>query len=145
MHPSRTSNIRFLRLLGTILLIAIIVFYAIWRSLDYVHGPDITITGPANGALATSSVITISGRGYRTNDITLNGKAVTTDTQGNFEETILIFPGLNKILVAGTDQFGRHSSRELYIVGTTDFPSQRIIPAIVTVGNPATTSTSSGR
>jgi hypothetical protein len=50
----------------------------------------------------------------------LNGHNISIDESGNWEQVIIIFPGINKITVYAEDQFGRNISKKLDIIGATN-------------------------
>ncbi len=114
---TRTTTIKFLRLLIVVLVVVIVVGYAIWRSLNYTRGPEIDIFAPADNYTATTSTITIIGQAQRINSISLNGKAISVDEQGNFKEEIIVFPGINIITLEAIDRFQRDTKKQLKIVG----------------------------
>lgn len=117
----RRSFIRLLRIAGATVLILAVVGYAIWRSLNYALGPEIHISSPTNGSAIASSSVTLEGQVLRVNAVSLNGRPISVDEQGNFHEPVIIFPGLNTITFTATDQFGRAASKELDLVGTSRF------------------------
>jgi len=116
MFLSRTSNNRLFKTIGVVFLSLIIVAYAVSRSLDYAKGPSIEISNPQNGITATSTTIEITGRALRVNEIFLNGNPILIDENGNWNETIILFPGLNKLTILGKDQFNRQTIKELDII-----------------------------
>jgi hypothetical protein len=118
MSLTRTTAIRFIRLVGIILLVGFIVTYAVWRSINYVKGPSIKIYEPANGTGTSSPIITIRGQAERVKNLSMNGKAISVDELGNFSEVIIVLPGLNVLTFEADDQFGRSVSEELDLVGT---------------------------
>lgn len=124
MSLTRTATVRLLRTIGIIAVSAVIIAYAIWRSLDYARGPLINVSEPVNGAAVSSNTASVKGRALRLDSLSLNGRSITVDQQGYFNETVIVFPGLNAITLSGRDQFGRSTSKELTIVGTADFPSE---------------------
>jgi hypothetical protein len=107
MPFTRSTLLRIIKTGSAILVICIIVAYALWRSFTYVQGPSISITEPQNGDTITASTTIIRGIVERANSITLNGKSISIDEQGNFIETIIIFPGVNVISFEARDQFER--------------------------------------
>ena len=115
---SRTTTLRLIRysLLGLGGLI--IVVYAFFRSLNYIHGPSIDIYQPINGSAIASTTVTIIGRADRVNTLSLNGKQIFIDESGNFKETIVVLPGINIITFSAQDQFGRTDNEQLELVGT---------------------------
>ena len=137
MAFTRTTNLRLLRIGIAVVLTLVIVGYALSRSLNYARGPTIQIISPANYSGVSSSTVTITGKADRINDLTLNGGAISVDQQGNFSETVIIFPGLNKLNFVAYDQFKRSIQKELDLVGKVDFPINKS-----SVRNGATTSTS---
>ena len=113
---TRTQFIRLLKL-GIIILVAIaIISYAAWRSLAYARGPAIIIFQPENGSTAASSTIDIVGRADRVNSLTIDGMPISLDQQGNFRETVIVFPGANMITIGAKDQFGRATEKQIEVV-----------------------------
>lgn len=96
----------------------IIILYALSRSLNYIHGPQIEIFQPINGSAIASTTTTIIGRALRINSLSLNGETVFIDESGNFQDTIIIFPGINNIDLTAQDQFGRSVTNQLEVIGT---------------------------
>ena len=118
MDFNRTSSLRLIRY-GLIGLVAILIaVYALFRSLNYIHGPNITVYQPIDGSAIASTTVTIIGQASRVNSLSLNGKTVFIDEAGNFKETIIVFPGVNVITLDAHDQFGREVKDQLELVGT---------------------------
>lgn len=120
MFDSRTQNLRLIKIIGVLFLALIIIIFAVFRSVNYLRGPGLEIYYPSNGENITSSTIKISGRALRITKILLNGRPITVDEQGKWEETLIIFPGINIINIETWDQFGRMKSQQLDIVGQTN-------------------------
>jgi hypothetical protein len=138
MQLTRTSYIRILRIAVAVIVIGLIASYAIWRSLNYARGPAITIFEPVNGSTVNSSTIEIKGRADRVNELIMNGQTISIDEKGGFDQTIVIFPGTNKITFTANDQFGRSTQKELDIVGIAEFKTLKATSPVA-----ATTSSSS--
>lgn len=116
MPFTRTTFLRIIKVGSAILIVLLIIAYALWRSLAYARGPQITILEPTNYASITSSTTHVIGRVERANVITLNGKAITIDEQGNFNETIIVFPGTNILTFEARDQFSRTVKKQVQVV-----------------------------
>lgn len=114
---TRTSSLRIFKIGVTILVIILIVSYALWRSLNFARGPHITILEPTNYASIDSATTHVIGRVERANAIRLNGRAITIDEQGNFDETIVIFPGTNTLTLEAYDQFDRSIREQVQVTG----------------------------
>ncbi len=123
MQLSRTTILRIIKFAFVILIASIIIFYAVFRTLNYARGPSIQISWPENGTIATSTTITITGIAQRINKITLNGNSISIDEKGFFNQTVIIFPGLNKLTWVAYDQFERSSQATLDIYGIIPLPA----------------------
>ncbi len=125
-----------------IIVAGLIIAYAIWRSLNYARGPHIDIFEPANGSATTTNTITVRGRSERINNLTLNGNPIFIDEQGNFSEVIILFSGINRLTIAGRDQFGRDTQTRIEVVGKGVLPSPRLkAPVVVPVATSIATTT----
>ena len=100
----------------------IILGYAAWRSFDYARGPRIEVFQPADGATVASSTAAIAGRADRVKSLTIDGSPASFDESGNFSDTIVVFPGVNVVYFAATDQFGRSTEAEVRIFGSVPLP-----------------------
>jgi len=116
MTLTRSTTLRLFKIGGVVLICALIVTYAIWRSLNYALGPEIHISSPANGATIDTGIVTIQGQALRVNNLLLNGNMISIDQMGHFNETILLFGGINLITLEANDQFGRHAEKQLVLV-----------------------------
>lgn len=116
MPFTRTHFLRILKIGSAVLVILVIIAYALWRSFAYARGPHITLSEPTNFATLTSTTTHVIGRVERANSITLNGKAITIDEQGHFDEIIMVFPGTNFLTLEAKDQFDR--SVEMKVIVT---------------------------
>jgi hypothetical protein len=102
---------------AVIVIIAAGLLYFIYRtSRAYLSGPSITITEPDNYATFSTSTATIVGIAKRAQDITLDGRSITIDNNGNFRETILLMPGYNIETISAHDQFGHATEKRLELV-----------------------------
>lgn len=115
MNQTRTTILRTFRIGLFVFVAVIIAAYAVWRSLDYIRGPQVIVTSPADWSSISATTTQIIGRASRIKEIKLNGKTISINEQGDFSETIVLFPGTNIITVSAGDQFGRNISEELRI------------------------------
>lgn len=115
MKITRSTFLKIIKIVATILFISIIVIYALYRSLNYAKGPSITITEPINGSTISSTTVQIKGIVERTNNISLNGRTISIDESGNFNEILIVFPGTNIFRFEANDQFGRTIKKELLL------------------------------
>ncbi len=120
MNITRTTFLRIIKTTAIAVVAIIIITYAIARSLTYARGPKIDLNEPADGAVVSSPTVDLAGMIERAHDLTINGSAVSIDEQGNFKQTIVVFPGINKITLRATDQFDRNTETDIVIVGANN-------------------------
>lgn len=103
--------------LGIILIIVLIVLgYAYFASHTFLNGPEIIVTEPRTGISTTTSSIKIIGKALRIQDITLNGRPIIIDDEGNFDENLILAPGYNVSLLRARDKFGRTTEYKIDLV-----------------------------
>jgi hypothetical protein len=122
MTPTRSATLHLLRTIGIALIIIIVLSYVIWRSLDYIRGPRITIFEPAQNTSLATSTVTVHGQAERINNINFNGSPLSIDEMGKFSQRAILFPDLNIFTIVAHDVFGREIRSELRIVSTTELP-----------------------
>ncbi len=95
----------------------VILGYAYFRTQDYLQGPEITVDYPQNGATITEDpFILISGTTKRVSDISINGRKIFIDKEGNFNESLLLYPGYNILTVEASDKFKKTTQKRLEII-----------------------------
>lgn len=110
-------NIHRLLKIATFFTVALVVVgYALFATHDFILGPTITISEPQNGSTFTQPDTYIHGQVLRIQDITLNGRSITIDDKGNFDEAILLSPGYNIFELVAKDKFGRSRTVRLELV-----------------------------
>ena len=88
-----------------------ILVYGFLRSTDLLFGIKIkrvSIGGEAaeSGAVVKEDITKIAGTAKNAVKLLLNGREISVDLGGNFEETIALLPGYNIISIQATDKFG---------------------------------------
>ena len=71
--------------------------------------PFLEVTDPPSDGLVQGNTLVISGRAEIGADITINKQAVVSDRNGQFNENIILSPGVNVIEVAVVNKFDRES------------------------------------
>ncbi len=113
---NRESTKRLIKVSLISIISIVIVAYTAFESYDFIIGPQITISQPENGiSIATSSVV-VQGKADRIKNLYINNRPVLIDTEGNFNETILLAPGYNITLLSAQDRFERTIEHKLELV-----------------------------
>ena len=100
---------------GGVLIVGIIVFYAYFQSRAVIAGPQIDITEPQNGMTSTQALLLVHGKAVHAKELTLDGRPIFIDLEGNFAEQLLLAPGYNIIELTARDAQGRYIEKKLEI------------------------------
>lgn len=79
-------------------------------------GPTVFVTKPEVGDMVYSNNITVSGRVYNTNSLTLNGSAVSFGSTGSFSANIMLKPGNNTLTVKASNWAGDSSQKSVPVI-----------------------------
>lgn len=99
-----------------IILFLFILSYAFYVSHDLIFGVkiknvQIDSIEAKEGMLVDHSDIKISGTAKNAVNITLNGREISVDDKGNWNETVALLNGYNIISVVAKDRFGYYDSK----------------------------------
>lgn len=113
---SRRETKFYLKAIAITLFLIALFSYVVFEVWNYVTGPQIIVSSPANGISVSESLISIDGQGKNTKIITLNDRPIVVDEAGNFSEKILLSYGYNILKLSAEDRFGKKTEQELQIV-----------------------------
>ena len=101
---------------GFSLFVILIVIYAIIGSKDLIFGIKIRNINLIDGATVTDNVIKLTGNTKNAINLTLNGREISVDQEGNFFETIALLPEYNIINIKARDKFGYVDEKNYKII-----------------------------
>ena len=84
----------------------LIVIYGILGAKDLIFGVKIKNVNLSDGATFTENIIKLTGTAKNAINLTLNGREISVDQSGNFNETIALLSGYNVINIKAKDKFG---------------------------------------
>lgn len=116
MAFNRDGTKKLLTGISIVIVVGIIIGYALFASHSFISGPEIIITSPAPGTTIATSTVKITGVALRIQDLSLNGRPILIDNEGNFNEVLLLYPGYNVALFSAVDKFDRTSEYKLELV-----------------------------
>lgn len=114
MNDVRESNItlgRILRGLGMIALLVLLAWYVHFQARNFIQGPLLTLESAYEPVLHEQTV-SLRGTAQNIVKLTLNGREITTDAEGNFGETVHLEKGYSILNLYAEDRFGRATSIE---------------------------------
>lgn len=97
---------KILQIAGISIFFILIIAYAVFGSHNLISGVKIKNVNIVDGAKVTNSVVEVTGNAKNAIILTLNGREISIDENGNFNETIALLPGYNIINIAAKDKFG---------------------------------------
>lgn len=107
MNPNLKKTVK---ISGVSIFFILIVIYTILGSKDLIFGVKIRNISmndlPAqSGATVAENIIKISGNAKNAISLTLDGREISIDKQGNFSETIALLSGYNIVSIKARDKF----------------------------------------
>ncbi len=104
---------KILKIAALSVLFLFIIIYAFLRSKDLIFGVKIKNVNIIDGAKVTESVMHVTGNAKNAILLTLDGREISVDQAGNFDETIALLPGYNIVDIKAKDKFG-HKDEKIY-------------------------------
>lgn len=96
--------------------VGIIFYYAYFQSRGIISGPQINVISPENGKTYGDPLLHVYGTTKRAKEITLDGREIFIDLEGNFGEELLLSPGYNIIELAARDTDGYDTKQTLEVI-----------------------------
>ncbi|MDP2788603.1 MAG: hypothetical protein Q8O46_00920 [bacterium] len=84
-----------------------IILYSFARSKDLIWGVKIKDVNIVDGTKVASSALEITGNAKNAIRLTLNGREISIDQKGNFNEIIALLSGFNIVNIKAEDKFGK--------------------------------------
>lgn len=100
--PFRTFVRTVLILVG----LGMLALYVIWQARFLLTGPVVQLTEVPDSQ-TNARIVNLSGKATNITRITLNGKQIYTDPQGQFTEALVLENGYTVATIAATDRYGR--------------------------------------
>ena len=98
-----------------LLLIVIVVGYGLFRVYPFFIGPVITVYSPKDGEQVTSSTFQVSGKVERAKEIRLQGRPITINTEGLFNETLVTHAPYTILVLEATGSYGKKVQKVLQV------------------------------
>lgn len=100
------------------LFVVVILGYALYETRGLMGGPIVRVSEPSDGFITASSTIALKGTAKRVTNITVNGRAILIDQNGNFNEELLLRPGHTILELTAVDTFSRKTVQQIRIIRT---------------------------
>lgn len=106
------------RLTLSIFTLAMVAFFIFMSSrvIHFLQNPALVIEAPIENAVSTDPVTKIKGKVEKESLLTVNGREVTIDESGNFENEFELIAGVNALEFIAKDKFGKMTKEVRYIL-----------------------------
>ena len=86
------------------------------RIFNFVRAPGVYIELPQNESVVSAPTIIVRGKTEQESRLTMNGREITVDEQGNFNEDIELIAGLNILEFLAQNRFGKTAKEIRYVM-----------------------------
>lgn len=94
----------------------LIIGFAFINSIGLLFGVKIKNVNIVDGSKMTSNVLDVTGNTRNAKNVTLNGREISIDKAGNFNETIILHSGYNVITITAKDKFGNMDEKNYQLM-----------------------------
>jgi len=93
-----------------------LVFYLGLHVKNILRPPSLSVVEPTEGMVTQKNSIQVTGTTEPETKITINGENINNDEKGNFEQTILLSPGINTLVINAYNKHGKNTSETRHII-----------------------------
>ncbi|MCX6747546.1 MAG: hypothetical protein NTW98_01185 [Candidatus Nomurabacteria bacterium] len=93
-----------------------IIVFAFARSSDLIFGVKIKNVNIVDGQRYEQEILEVTGNAKNAKNLTLNGREISINKEGDFEETIALLSGYNIITIRAEDKFGHVDEKDYQII-----------------------------
>lgn len=113
--------------IGIGLLIASFIAFTVLNSRDILFGTPLSVDIAADGTTLGDGFLPLSGNAGHARSLSVNGRALSTDRDGNFSDGIILSPGYNVVEIVSANQFGKETVRTYHLVFTPEHSVARAL------------------
>ncbi len=103
-----------------ILLFLFIIIYARSRTSFLSQGVSLSVENLEDGQKFSSRVLNLEGTAKRAVMLTINNREVLIDENGDFKDTLILYPGLNILTIEAQDKFENYKQLRYSVWNTSE-------------------------
>ena len=107
---------KIVKIMGLSIFFILIIIYAFYVSKDLLLGVKINNVNLKDGTVVIGSIFEITGNARNAIRLTLDGREISVNKQGDFDETIALLPGYNIIEIKATGKFGNTDKKNYKLI-----------------------------
>ena len=108
---------KILKITSLSVLFIFIIIYAIFNAKNLILGVKIRNVIITPGIGNEINIVKISGNAKNAKNLTLQGREISIDQNGNFNETLALLLGYNIITITAEDKFGYKDEKNYQLMG----------------------------
>lgn len=119
---------KILKIISIFVLFLFIVIYAFFRSKDLIFGvqiknvnlavPEALLMENSISKASGENILKVTGNAKNAINLALNGREISVNQQGDFDETIALLSGYNVIEIKAQDKFGNIDEKNYKVINT---------------------------
>lgn len=114
-YKIRHNRFTITALLGAVVILGVCGF-VLGNMRDLLFGAPFAIETVQDGTTLTEGFLPISGKARHARSVTMNGRTIFIDRDGNFTDGVILSPGYNVVEVILRDQFGKEKVTTYHLV-----------------------------
>ncbi|HEU0085718.1 MAG TPA: hypothetical protein VFQ59_02045 [Candidatus Paceibacterota bacterium] len=111
-----TDGKKIARIVSLSILLLFILGYGTFRASGLLFGVKIKDINISEGAVIEESIFVIRGNAKNAIEISINGREIWIDQEGNFHEAIAFLPGYNMVNIQAKDKFGNRDEKNYQLI-----------------------------
>ena len=115
-NPLSFVNQQHLLILFFLAAVFVVGAYFLYEFRFVIRPPEFIITSPAKDETTTQDSFPISGKTEKESVLTLNGRPIYTNDQGEFSDSVFLSKGLNTLEFEVKNRFGKTNKVVRYIL-----------------------------
>ena len=96
--------------------IILILWYFLYQFRYVIRPPTLSIASPKEDTVVGDDIFPITGSVEKEANLTVNGRQIYTNERGEFNDSVLLSAGLNRIEFIATNRFGKTNTVIRYIL-----------------------------
>lgn len=108
---------KIVKIVALAVLFIFIVTYTFFNAKDLIFGVKIKNVNIESGIESEPNIVKVTGNAKNAKKLTLNGREISIDQAGNFNETIALLVGYNIITIKAEDKFGYEDEKDYQLIG----------------------------
>jgi hypothetical protein len=94
----------------------LILVFVFFNSRDLIFGVKIKNVNIVDNLKVSDNIVKITGKAMNAIKLILNGREISIDQKGNFDETIALLPGYNLVEIIAQDKFGNRDEKNYKLI-----------------------------